>query len=82
MDQIAQVPLSQSHVNVCTTDCGQSNNDVVVIQNVKDTLEFPLLVFQDTYTFPSLFDGINLRVLESSVSPPSPDALLAVAQKE
>ncbi len=79
---MAHVPLSETHVNTCSTDCGQNNTDVVVIKNVKDALELPSLVFQDTYTFPSLIDGLDLSVLESPVSPPTPDTLLTVAKKE
>lgn len=80
-DLMARAPLSQSHVIICSTDCGQNNNDVVAIKNVKDALELPSLVFQGTYEFPSLI-GLDLSILESPVSPPSPDTLLTVAKKE
>lgn len=82
MDPMAHAPLSQSHVNTCTTDCGRSNNDVVAIKKVKEVLELPSLVSQGTYVLPSLPDGLDLRVLESPESPPLRDALLTVAKKE
>ena len=82
MDPMAHAPLSQSHVNTCTTDCGRSNNDVVAIKKVKEVLELPTLVFRGTYALPSLPDGLDLSVLESPESPPLRDALLSVAKKE
>lgn len=82
IDPMAHAPLSQTHVNTCTTDCGQSNNDVVAIKKVKEVLEIPPLVSQDTYASPSLLDGLDLSVLESPESPPLRDTLLSVAKKE
>lgn len=82
MDPMAHAPLSQSHVNTCTTDCGRNNNDVVAIKKVKEVLELPSLVSQGTYALSSLPDGLDLSVLESPESPPLRDALLSVAKKE
>lgn len=82
MDPMAHAPLSPSHVNTCTTDCGQSNNDIVAIKKVKEVLELPSLVSQGTYASPSLIDGLDLSVLESPESPPLRDVLLSVAKKE
>jgi hypothetical protein len=82
MDPMAHAPLSPSHVNTCTTDCGQSNNDIVTIKKVKEALEFPSLASQGTYVSPSLVDGLDLGVLELPESPPLRDALLTVAKKE
>lgn len=82
MDPMTHAPLTSSHVNTCTTDCGQSNNDVVAIKKVKEILELPSLASQGTYASPSLIDGLDLSVLASPESPPLRDALLTVAKKE
>lgn len=82
MDPVAHAPLSPSHVNTCTTDCGQNNSNVVAIKKVKEVSELPSLVSQGTYVSPSLIDGLDLSILESSEAPPLRDALLTVAKKE
>lgn len=82
MDPMTHAPLSQSHVNTCSTDCGQNNNNVVVIKKVKDVSELPSLASQSTYISPSLIDGLDLSVLESPESPPLRDTLLTVAKRE
>ncbi len=82
MDPMAHAPLSPSHVNTCTSDCGQSDNDVVAIKKVKEVLELPSLASQGTYASPSLIDGLDLSILESPESPPLRDTLLTVAKKE
>ena len=81
-DSMARAPLSQSHVNTCSIDCGQNNNDVVVIKKVKDISELTSLASQGTYVSPSLIDGADLSVLESSETPLLRDTLLTVAKKE
>lgn len=82
MDAMAHVPLSPSHVNTCSTDCGQNNNNVVAIKKIKDVSELPSLASQGTYVSPSLINELDIEVLESSEAPPLRDTLLTVAKKE
>lgn len=82
VDSMAHAPLSPSHVNTYSTDCGQKSNDVVAIKKVKEVSELPSLVFQGAYVSPSLINGLDIEILESSEAPPLRDALLTVAKKE
>ncbi len=82
IDLTTHAPLSQSHVNTCTTDCGQNNSNVVAIKKVKEVSELPSLASQGTYISPSLINGLDTEILELSEAPPLRDALLTVAKKE
>lgn len=82
IDLTTHTPLSSSHVNTCTTDCGQNNNNVVAIKKVKEVSELPSLASQGTYVSPSLINGLDIKILELSEAPPLQDALLTVAKKE
>ena len=82
MGSMVHLPLTQSHVKTCSTDCGQAKNSVGTIKKAKELLGLPNLASQGAFITPSLADGLNLGAFDPPEIPPLQDLILTVAKKE
>lgn len=82
MGSMVHLPLTQSHVKTCSTDCGQAKNNVGTIKKIKELLELPILASQGTFISPSPIDAAGLETFEPPEIAPLQGILLSVAKKE
>lgn len=82
MGSMVHLPLTQSHVKTCSTDCGQAKNNVGTIKKTKELLDLPSLASQGVFITPSLIDGLDFEAFEPPEIPPLQEALLTVAKRE